>query len=149
MDAMCIAKAGLMAGVAMGVVAMALNMLKITSLDITKYMGCMLTGQSSGTTSMVAGLVAHLAASVVFAFVYVWVARYIHMALTVTNGAIFGLAHAVIGGLMLPMIDSMNHCVSQGKVKAMQMFAQGHGTMGMASYFAAHVVFGVALAMFL
>lgn len=150
MDAFCIAKAGLMAGLVMGIIAMVLNMLKITSLDLTQYTGCMLTGQPSGLNSMAAGLGLHIAASIFFAFLYLWVARYLSMPLNETNGALFGLIHALIGGgLLLPIMDSMNGCVTSGKVKAMQMFAQGHGNAGILTYFAVHVVYGVALAIFL
>lgn len=149
MGALCVAKAGLMAGIIMGIIAMMLNMMKVTTLDLTQYIGCMLTGQKSGAVSMAAGLVVHLIMSVVFAFIYVWIAEYLAMPLSPTNGALFGLIHSIFGGIMMPLMDSMNSCVSKSKVKAMSMFAQGHGTNGTVTYFGIHILYGALLAIFL
>ena len=149
MGALCVAKAGLMAGVIMGVIAMMLNMMKVTTLDLTQYIGCMLTGQKSGAVSMAAGLVIHLVMSVIFAFIYVWIAEYLAMPLTPMNGALFGLIHSILGGIMMPLMDNMNGCVSKGRVKAMNMFAQGHDTTGTITYFGIHILYGALLAMFL
>lgn len=149
MEALCIIKAGMLAGIIMSAVAMMLNMLKITSLDITKYVGCMMTGQSSGMTSMIAGLAVHSFMSVLFAFVYAWVADQLNMAMSLQTGLILGFAHGVVGGMMTPVVDSMNGCIKAGKVKAMKMFASGYGTSAIATYFVIHVAYGVALAQML
>lgn len=145
MEALCIAKAGLLAGIVMALVAMALKALKFTKLDLTQYVGCILTGKASGMANMLAGVGVHVVMSIVFAFVYVWIAAHFNMAMSIMTGATIGAVHTLIGGLFFPFMDRLNSCVKSGKLKPMKMFAQGYDISGTATYALVHVVYGVAL----
>ena len=142
---MFIVQAGLVAGIVMGMFAMIMHMLNLTTLNLTKYMGCMLTNKKSGPVSFLAGFGAHLVASVIFSFIYLHIIKYFSMGLTLKTGIILGVVHTIFSGLMLATMDSMNACVAQKKVKAMKIFAQGHGIMGMIVFATVHIIYAVVL----
>jgi len=142
---MFVVQAGLIAGVVMGLFAMVMNMLELTSLNLTSYMGCMLTQKKSGPLSFAAGSIAHLLASVMFAFIYLHLLAYFKLGFNITNGAIFGVAHTAFSGLMLVVMDKLNQCVADKKIKAMGVFAQGHGLMGVITFALAHIIYAIVL----
>lgn len=73
---MQIAQIGIVAGFVMGMAAMLLNKIKFTSLDLTRYMGGLLTGQPVGKVNFIAGFSFHMLASVLLAWIYVYGINY-------------------------------------------------------------------------
>lgn len=142
---MFIAQAGLIAGLVMGTIAMIIHMLGLTSLNLTEYMGCMLTHKKSGPVSFAAGFIVHLIASVMFAFIYQHLIGYFSLELTIMNGIILGVVHTIFSGVMMLVMDSMNKCVIDKKINAMGILAQNHGLMGMITYTLVHIVYAVIL----
>ena len=64
--------AGLVAGIVMGMWAMMMHMVGASRMSMTSYEGCMITGDTSGTSTFMAGMGMHLVLSVVIAIVYAW-----------------------------------------------------------------------------
>ncbi len=139
-------KIGIVAGVIMGMAAMFLKIIKFTTLDLTKYVGCLLTGQSSGRVNFIAGFVAHLGAAVFFAFVYNYVIRHFKVEISGHNAVYFGIIHTLIAGaLILPLLDRMNPCVAQGSIKRMSYFASGYGIPAVITYVIGHIVYAFSV----
>ncbi|MBM17809.1 MAG: hypothetical protein CL947_01920 [Epsilonproteobacteria bacterium] len=144
-----IIKAGIFAGIVMGIFAMAVNMIKLTTLNLTEYMGCMATGKKAGNESFIAGFSIHIIASALFPPIYLHIMQYFTLPLTLHTGIILGLGHTVIAGILLGYMDNYNICVKKKKIQAMHMFAQGHGNAGVATYLIAHVIYAMAVMYFL
>lgn len=114
---------GIIAGVVMSIVAMALNMIGFTKLDLGQYLGCLLTGQKSGAASSVAGTAMHLALSGAFAYLYVQAMAYFNLLVTLQTALILGAANTILSGIMLKVTDAINPCIASKKVRAMGLFA--------------------------
>lgn len=141
-----LAKIGLIAGVIMGMAAMILQMIKFTTLDLTKYVGCLLTGHAAGRVNFVAGFVAHLCASAFFSILYAYILEHFMIAVSLRNAVHFGVLHTLISGcLVLPMFDRMNPCVAQGSIKRMNYLASGYGVSAVITYTAGHIIYAVAV----
>lgn len=139
-------KVGIIAGVIMGMAAMVLQMIKFTTLDLTKYVGCLLTGHSTGRVNFIAGFIAHLGASAVFAILYDYLIVHFMIAVSLHNAVHFGIVHTLISGcLVLPVMDRMNPCVAQGSIKRMNYLASGYGVSAAITYTAGHVIYAVAV----
>ncbi len=139
-------KVGLTAGIIMGMAAMILNMVKFTTLDLTKYVGCLLTGQAAGRVNFIAGFVAHLIASVVFAILYHYIIVEYVIAVSLRNAVFFGIVHTLISGcFVLPFFDRMNPCVAQGSIKRMNYFASGYGVTAAMTYVVGHVLYAIVV----
>lgn len=139
-------KVGLIAGIIMGMAAMILNMIKFTTLDLTKYVGCLLTGHSAGRVNFIAGFVAHLIASAFFAVVYNYLIDHFMIPVSLHNALHFGIIHTLISGcILLPVFDRMNPCVVQGSIKRMSYLASGYGMSAVITYVAGHIMYAVAV----
>ena len=144
-EMMYLAKVGVIAGVVMGVAAMILNMIKFTTLDLTKYFGCLLTGQSTGRVNFIAGFVFHLCASAFFAILYDYLIVHFMIVVSLRSAIHFGIIHTIVSGCLLPVIDQINPCVAQGSVKRMSYLASGYGSTAIVTYVAGHIIYAVTV----
>lgn len=136
-------KIGMIAGVAMGLVAMTLNKIKFTTLNLTQYVGALLTGQISGWTNFLAGFIFHLIVSGLLANMYFFVIRMFWIQLTMRNAISFGLVHTLISGLLLPALDKINPSVAYKTIKPMKYFASGYGATAVVTFVAGHVLYAI------
>lgn len=140
---------GVIAAVAVGVVAMTLKMLNFTTLDLTKYFGSLLTGQVSGRTNFIAGFVFHLLVGGILANIYLLFIDMFHVAITLKNALMFGGMHTIISGSMLPLVDRINPCVAQQTIKPMNFFASNYGITAVLTFVAGHMLFAFVVFMML
>ena len=147
-EALYVAKVGIAAGLIMGMVAMILNMIKFTTLDLTTYMGSLLTGKPSGTLNFVAGFSFHLLVSIILAFVYLFFITTLHIAITLHNSLHAGLIHTLISGVLMHVLDRINPCVSQGSVKGLGYFASNYGIPAIITFITGHLLYAVIIFMF-
>ncbi|MCX5924454.1 MAG: hypothetical protein NTZ68_03460 [Candidatus Dependentiae bacterium] len=138
-----ICKVGILAGIIMGMAAMILNLVKFTTLDLTAYMGCLLTKRSSGMINFIAGFSFHLFASAALALVYVFVIGMFQISLTFVNGLIAGCVHTLVSGCLLPQLDRFNACVKKGTLPKMGYFASNYGANAMITFTAGHIIYAV------
>lgn len=138
-----IALQGIISGLIMGTFAMTMNMLKVTSLNLTEYMGCLITGKKSGPASFIAGFGAHIVASALIAMIYINIIIHFQLSMDLKTTLLLAAGHTVIAGIMMSMMDTFNPCVSTNKIRAMQLFALGHGNNGMIIYIAAHFLYTI------
>lgn len=134
---------GIIAGLIMGVFAMAMNMMKYTTLNLTEYMGCMLTGKKTGNSSVAAGFGAHLLASAMFAVIYINIIVSFNLPMNLQTTMFIAASHTMFAGIMLNVMDKFNQCVAAKKVKAMGMFGINHGNAGIMVYILAHILYTV------
>ena len=138
-------KVGVIAGVVMGMSAMILNMIKFTTLDLTKYSGALLTGQAAGRVNFIAGFCLHIIASGFFGVVYAYLIAHFNIVIALHNAMYFGLIHALISGYILSVFDKMNPCVAQGSIKRMGYFASNYGMTAVLTFFGLHVIYAEAV----
>lgn len=138
-----IAKYGIASGVVMSIAGMALQMSGFTKLDTGSYLGCLLTGQKSGTDSVLSSLATHFAASIGIAYLYVQAMNYFDLSLSLQTACILGLANTLVSGTITKAIDTIHPCVKSKKIPAFGLFASGYGVHGIIAYTLTHLVFAV------
>lgn len=136
---------GLIAGIVMGICAIILNISGFTKLNLTEYLGCLLTGHKSGSVSFIAGFTAHLLFSILFAYLYFYSAAYFELPINLQTAFILGAANTLFSGIMIKMFDAISPCIASDKIKAMNFFASGYGCTGVFTYIFVHFVYAVVL----
>lgn len=150
-----IIKIGLIAGIIMSLVGMALGMLGFTKLDLTTYVGCLLSGQSKGKVPLITGTLFHLFASAFFAVLYAWIifhaatAHQIYIQPTIFYGVIFGLAHTLISGIILVLLDKINPCVVNKQIPCMGFATSAYGAHAVITYTILHIVYAIIVIKYL
>lgn len=138
-------KVGVISGMIMGVVAMILNKIKFTSLDLIRYFGGLLTGKASGSVNFVSGFVFHLVVAGCLGLVYEFLIGRLHVSRELHIAVFFGFVHAFISGSSLPLFDKINPCVAQGLIKPMKYFASGYGITAVITFIACHVLYAICV----
>ncbi len=138
-----VAKIGIVAGIVMGMAAMILNLLKFTKLDLTTYMGSLITGKPSGPINFIAGFTAHIFASAALAIVYDFFIVIFQIPLTLYVGLIAGILHTFISGTCMIVFDNFNRCVQQGTVAPLGFLASNYGLHAVLTFFATHIIYAI------
>lgn len=141
--------AGVMAGLVMGLVAMVLNKIKFTTLDLTKYFGALLTGYIAGYTNFIAGFVLHIVASGIFANLYVFILQLFVLPFGMQTACIIGIAHTIFSGMMLPVFDRLNPAVAYNTMRPMGCFASNYGTTATITFIVGHMLYAILVYEFL
>ena len=144
-EIMYLAKIGIIAGLLIAMVGMFLGMIKFTTLDLTKYFGCLLTGHAAGRINFIAGFVFHMIASVALAILYNFVIVHFNVAVSLKNALHFGIIHILISGCMLPVFDKIKPCVVQGSIKRMSYFGSNYGISAVVAYVLTHMTYAIAV----
>lgn len=134
---------GLTAGITMSIVAIALSITGFTKLNLTEYLGCLLTGQKTGYLSFILGATSHLIFSVVFAYLYIQIVSYFELPITLKTALCMGILNTLFSGIMIKGIDTINPCVASAKIRAMNFFAYGYGISATITYVLVHIVYSV------
>ena len=94
---------------------------------ILNYIGCQITGKSSGNLSFIVGLVYSMVASGLLALIYSFVIEHFQLPLTMHTVILLASIKTVISGFLLPIFDRFNRCVQNGSIAAMGLFGSGNG----------------------
>ena len=136
--------AGLAGGLAMELSALLLRLMGFGRHSMVSYEGCMLTGRESGGGSYMAGMIAHLALSVLIALAYAWAFESVWRASGWWRGMANGLPHWLIGGLVVPLLDRTSGCVKRGMVEALGPFANASRRAFLA-FLIGHLAYGATV----
>ncbi|MBD0373819.1 MAG: hypothetical protein ICV60_23600 [Pyrinomonadaceae bacterium] len=117
--------AGVVGGLAMELSAVLLRLLGFGRHSMVSYEGCMLTGRESGAGSYLAGLIMHLALSVLIALGYAWSFEAVWGGADWLRGLATAVPHWFAGGLVVPLFDRLSGCVTRGAVQPLKPFASG------------------------
>lgn len=134
-------KVGIIAGLIMAVVAMLLGFARFSSLDLTTYTGCMLTGQNKGKAPFIAGFLFHIFMSAVFGVVYLYLIHFFKIPGTIIYAVALGVANALFSGSCMLILDVINPCVRNKKVPEMGFMATAQGMRAMITYVTIHIVY--------
>ena len=135
---------GVVGGLAMELSAVLVRLLGLGRHSMVSYEGCMLTGRLSGAASYLAGLVMHLALSVLIALAYAWGFEAFWGGAGWARGLALAAPHWLAGGLVVPLFDRLSGCVRRGTVKPLGAFAAGSGR-GFVAFLAGHLVYGATV----
>lgn len=134
------------AGVVGGAVMSALMWMARTMMgmpaNLEMMLGTMVMDQ--GTTAWIIGFVMHLMISGAIALVYAWGFEHVTHRAGWLVGAGFGIAHAVIAGLVMGMMPMM-HPRMPDPVMAPGAYMSALGTMGVVAEFMLHMVYGAVV----
>jgi magnesium-transporting ATPase (P-type) len=134
--------AGLAGGIVMWMMMALARMMGLVDARMIAYEGCMITKSDSGAGTWIAGMAMHLILSVLIAFAYAWAFEAIWGEAGWFYGAINGVVHWLIGGMVLPMMDGMNPCVKDGRMKGLGLFGKNYGGMMVVGFLMSHLVYG-------
>ena len=87
-------KVGIFAGLVIAAVGMVIGVLKLSSLDLTTYTGCMLTGKNKGSAPFIAGFLFHMLASAAFGVVYLYLIHTFKIPGTLLYAVALGVANS-------------------------------------------------------
>ncbi len=136
-----IIKYGIISGITMSAIAMALQISGFTKLDMGTYLGCLLTGQKSGIKSFIFGLTAHLFISIAIAYLYVQTMIFFNLSVSFKTACTLGFLNTFFSGIFIKGFDIVNPCVKSKKLQGIDLFASGYGIRGIISYTLIHIVF--------
>lgn len=133
--------AGVIGAVAMTIMTDTSRALGLIEANMSRYQGCLVTGRSEGWTALAAGLATHLMIGAVLALGYAIVFRLVGQA-TWATGAITGFVHWGVAGLAFPIMDRMNPCVADGRIRGFGIMGKNYGTMMILGLMMGHVLYG-------
>jgi hypothetical protein len=134
--------AGVVGGVAMTVMMTLARMMGMVDVNMAMYQGCMITKKDHGAGTWIAGFLMHLMISALIALAYAWAFEAIWGEAGWLYGMINAVVHWLIGGMVLPMFDSMNPCVGDGRMKGFGAYGKAHGAMMVVGFFMGHLLYG-------
>lgn len=136
--------AGLAGGLAMEFSSLLIRLLGFGRHSMVNYEGCMLTGRESGAGSYLAGMVMHLALSVLVAFAYAWAFESFRGGAGWLRGLGLAVPHWAAGGLVVPLFDRASGCVGRGAVEALRPFATG-SRRAFFAFLVGHLAYGATV----
>jgi hypothetical protein len=137
--------AGLAGAVVLLVLTDASRLAGVIEGNLTRYQGCLVVGRSDGAAAWFAGLGMHLVMGAVLALGYAVAFGLIWGTASWTSGALLGALHGVAAGAGFPMLDSINPCVRDGRMRGFGLFGRGYGIMMTLGLLAGHVVYGAVV----
>jgi hypothetical protein len=121
------------------------RMVGMIEANLTRYQGCILLRRSEGAAPFLAGLGMHLAIGAVLAIGYAVLFALLWGRATWWGGMLIGAVHGVVAGAGFPVLDSLNPCVRQGRMRGFGPFGRGYGVMMTLGLLAGHLVFGAVV----
>ncbi len=58
------------------------------------------------------------------------------------TGALLGTAHGVVAGAGFPLLDALNPCVREGRMRGFGLMGRGYGVFMTLGLLAGHVIYG-------
>lgn len=137
--------AGVVGGLVMTVMMTIARMMGMVDANMSKYQGCMITKSNEGAGTTVAGIMMHLMISALIAILYAWAFTAIWGEATWWYGMINAVVHWLIAGMVLPMMDGMNPCVKDGRIKAFGAYGKNYGMMMVVGFLVGHLLYGAVV----
>lgn len=137
--------AGLLGAVVLMLMTDVSRMIGLIEANLTRYQGCIVTGRSEGMVPLLAGAGMHLATGSVLALGYALAFGLVWGEATVLSGALLGAAHGLAAGAGFPMLDALNPCVRDGRIRGFGLFGRGYGIMMVLGLLAGHIVYGAVI----
>lgn len=137
--------AGVIGALALALMTDTSRWLGLIDANLTRYQGCILIGRCEGARAVVAGLSMHLAMGAVLAIGYAVLFALVWERATWWNGAMIGAVHGIAAGAGFPLLDRINPCVRDGRVRGFGPFGIGYGPMMTLGLLAGHLVFGAVV----
>jgi len=134
--------AGMVGGAVMSALMWMARTMMGMPANLEMMLGTMVT--DPGTTAWIIGFVMHLMISGAIALVYAWGFEHVTHRAGWLVGAGFGIAHAVIAGLVMGMMPMM-HPRMPDPVMAPGAYMSALGTMGVVAEFMLHMVYGAVV----
>jgi hypothetical protein len=141
--------AGIIGGTVMQLWVLLLYRIGFTSLNLIRYLGCIVTGTTDGTLNFIAGTAIHFAISLFDAFVYTFVLNFVWGHTGIIEGLIFSIVHANGSGLAIPLADYINPCVRSGAIPPIKLYARGYGAAATITFMSSIVLYGAFTGWFL
>jgi hypothetical protein len=135
------AGAGVLGALVMTIMTDASRAMGLIDAHMSRYQGCIVTGRMDGPGPLLSGLALHLAIGAVLALGYAVLFELMGAA-GWGRGAMIGLGHWVLAGLAFPLLDQMNRCVADGRIRGFGIMGRNYGPMMVVGLMAGHVVFG-------
>lgn len=134
--------AGILGGLAMSAMMMAARAMGLVDANMARYQGCMITKNWEGAGTWAAGMLMHLTISALIAVIYAWVFEAVWEEASWLYGVINAVVHWLIGGMVLPMMDGMNPCVKDGRVRGFGLYGKNYGAMMIVGFLMGHLLYG-------
>jgi hypothetical protein len=132
--------AGLAGGAAMSLLMLGLRAAGLLPVNLEMLLGTMLGAEQNQNTWLI-GLGIHLMISGLIALIYAAGFEYVTHYAGWRVGAGFGLIHALIGGVVMGAMPALHPLVPEA-MAAPGPFLSHFGPLGVAAFFATHVVYG-------
>jgi hypothetical protein len=134
---------GILGGIAMSLMMLMARAMGLIDAHMERYEGCMVTGNEEGGGTVATGLAMHLMLSALIGIVYAWAFAQFWGQATWALGLLGGLIHWAVAGMVLPMMDGMNRCVRDGRIRAFGAFGSGRGAMMVVGFLMGHLLYGL------
>jgi hypothetical protein len=134
--------AGLVGGAALMLMTDGSRMIGLTEANLSRYQGCILLGRSEGAAPLLAGAGMHLAMGSVLGLGYAFAFPLVWGEATWRTGALLGAVHGVAAGAGFPVLDAMNPCVRDGRMRGFGLMGRGYGALMTLGLLGGHVVYG-------
>lgn len=138
------AKAGVLGALVMEGWAFVAYQSGLSRLSMSRYEGSMVTGRTSGLSSKLTGIGAHLLLSTLIALPYA-AALERSRSRTPALGAQLGVLHWLIASVALPSLDALNPTVREGRTPPLKTFARGYGQGSIFMFLVGHLLYGVVV----
>lgn len=135
------AGAGMLGALVMTIMTDASRAMGLIDANMSRYQGCVVLGRMEGMAPLLTGLALHLSIGAVMALGYAVLFEFIGAA-GWWRGATIGAVHWIMAGLAFPLLDRMNRCVVDGRIRGFGIMGRNYGPMMVAGLMAGHVVFG-------
>ena len=136
-------KVGLFAGLVIAVVGIILGFFKATTLDLTTYTGCMLSGTNKGPAPFIVGFSVHMIASAGFGVAYLYLIHTFKIPPTLAYALALGAAHTFFSGSLMLLLDVINPCTRNKMVPYVGFMGTAQGLSAMLAYVFTHMLFAV------
>ncbi|HEX8148261.1 MAG TPA: hypothetical protein VF591_13865 [Pyrinomonadaceae bacterium] len=136
--------AGVAGGLAMELSAVLVGLSGFGRHSMVSYEGCMLTGRVSGVGSYLAGMLMHLALSVLIAFAYAWSFETFWGGGGWSKGLLIAVPHWLAGGLIVPLFDRLSGCVARGATQPLGPFAS-NSRNAFFTFLIGHLAYGITV----
>lgn len=134
--------AGLAGGAALMLMTDVSRMIGVIDANLSRYQGCIVMGRSEGTAPLLAGAAMHLLIGSVLALGYALVFSFAWGEATWLTGGLLRAVHGAAAGVGFPMLDAVNPCVRNGRMRGFGFFGRGYGIMMILGLLAGHVLYG-------
>lgn len=137
--------AGAVGGIVMSAMMTLARMMGLVDANMSRYQGCMITKSDRGAGTTIAGLVMHLMISALIAVLYAWVFAAVWGLADWLLGLMVAMVHWLIAGMVLPMMDRMNPCVKDGRIRPFGAYGKKYGMMMAVGFLMGHLIYGAVV----